>query len=542
MPALNLLDGGLIFRTDFRQSLDDSPVIERASGEIIIAAPSGHAKPGNFLYPVMFAASPHSFRALFLLIYLALIFVSTIRDSFAVERQSQINVDYQPEVPRAELSLMQAVNTAIKNFPSIRTARFRLQATKADVTLAKTAYLPRLDMMSQAMRTSNNLMTGTILPQVLDVIPIQSGVEEKNPSMKSYWGVNHGANFNWLLYDFGLRGANVQLAEAQRKLASANIRLTELDVAYKAADDYLLTVANIATIRAQQSTVERMQAAALTAHTLVDSGLRAGVDAALADFELSQARISLIGAERAAELSRVDLAEDLGLAGAVIQVIADPLISSPGRTFRVPKLIPVNHPLLQARGAAITIESARVKVQDKAYNPHLFFTTAMWGRGSGVRGLQSPVADGIVPHIPNYSVGFTVAFPALDIFEIRARKAHASADEQAEKSNFDLAVQILEQKDARARVLLREARRVADETPTLVRAARENQVKTLERYGVGLADMVAVAQAERMLAGAEVQNAIAQVEVWRAILASAYVQGDLKPFLSMVAMTERKVQ
>ena len=461
----------------------------------------------------------------------------------ALEQQlptSRFSVDYEPAVPRAQFTLMQAVNTAIKNFPAVRTARFRLQASRADVSLAKTAYLPRIDMLAQTMRTSTNLMTGTILPQFLDVIPVQSGSEQKNSSMKSYWGMNAGANFNWLLYDFGLRASNVQLMEAQRKFAAANIRLTELDVAYKAADDYLRTVENIATIRAQQATVERMQAADLTAHTLVDSGLRAGVDAALADYELSQSRIGLIEAERSAELSRVDLAESLGLAGAYIQVLADPLISPPARTFRVPRLIPENHPLLQVRTAAVKTETAKVIVQDKAYAPHLYFTTAIWGRGSGVRGVQSPVADGILPHIPNYSVGFSVTFPALDIYEIRAKKAHAVADELAEKSNFDLAVQILEQKDARAKVMLLEARRVADETPTLVRATRENQVKTLERYGVGLADMVAVAQAERMLAGAEVQNAVAQVEVWRAILASAYVQGDLKPFLNLVAVAERK--
>ncbi|MBX9567743.1 MAG: TolC family protein [Candidatus Obscuribacterales bacterium] len=450
-------------------------------------------------------------------------------------------IDYAPETPRGRFTLMQSVNTAIKNFPSVRTARFRLQASKADVSLAKTAYLPRLDTSIQAMRGTTNLITGTILPQYLDVIPVQAGTEQKNPSMKSYFGTNYGANFNWLLYDFGLRASNVQLADAQRKYAAANIRLTELDVAYKAADDYLRTVENIATIRAQQATVERMQAAAVTAHTLVDTGLRAGVDAALADYELSQAKIGLIQAERAAELSRVDLAEAMGIAGAIVQIVSDPLVESPSRAFRVPKLIPSNHPLLQARAAAIQTESAKVKVQDKAYAPHIFFQSAFWGRGTGNRTTQKSLADGILPRIPNFVVGFSVNFPAMDYFEIKFRKSHAKAEELAEKSNFDLAVQVLEQKDARARVLLAQARRIADETPTLVRAARENQVKTLERYGVGLSDMVAVAQAERMLAGAEVENAIAQVEVWRAILAAAYVQGDLKPFLNLVAIAERKV-
>lgn len=452
----------------------------------------------------------------------------------------KFSVEYQPDARKVNFTLMQAVATAIKNFPSIKTARFKLQAAKSDVTLAKTAYLPRLDLGTQHLVTSTNLTKGSILPQFLDVIPAQTGQESAATSMKGYLGSNLGANFNWLIYDFGLRAAGVQLADAQKKLSAANIRLTELDVAYATADDYLRTVENLAVIKAQQATVDRMKAAATVAHSLVDTGMRAGVDAALADFELSQARIALIQAEKSAELARVDLAESMGLAGAYVQVQSQVLVSPPAKTFQVPRLVPENHPLLQLRSAAVNKEAAKVKIQDKAWNPHIYFQSIFWGRGSGVRGLQHPVAAGFVPHVSNYSVGLSVTFPALDIFEIKARRSHAFAEEMAERSNFDLAVQVLEQKDARARVLLLEARRVADETPTLVKAARENQVKTLERYGVGLTDMVAVAQAERMLAQAEVQHAVAQVEVWRSILASAYVQGDLKPFLNLVIMAERK--
>lgn len=444
------------------------------------------------------------------------------------------------ELPKPVFSLSDAVTTSLKNFPSIIAARYKVQAAKADVTLAKTAYLPRLDLMGQGLVTTTNLVQGALLPQALDVIPAQSGQERSYNSMSSVLGTNLGSNLNWLIYDFGLRGANVELARAQQRYANSNVRLTELDVAFNTADTYLRTIANIETIRAQRATVERMQAAAITAHTLVDSGLKAGVDAALADFELSQAKIRLIQAERDAELSRVDLAESMGLAGNYINVVAEPLVQSPSRATFVARLVPQTHPLLQVRVAAIQTEAARVKIQDKSYYPHVYLSQAFWGRGSGARGVQSPNLSGLLPNVSNYAFGFMVSFPTLDIFEIRARKRHAEAEERSERANFDLAVQILEQKDARARVLVTESRRIADETPIMVNAARENQVKTLERYGVGLSDMVAVAQAERMLAQAEVENAVAQVQVWRSILAAAYVQGDLKPFLNLITLAERR--
>ncbi len=443
-------------------------------------------------------------------------------------------------MPRPIFSLSEAVYTSIKNFPSVQSARYKVLSARADITLAKTAYLPRFDLLAQELVTSTNVVQGAMLPQMLDVIPVQSGQEQTANKMRGYLGSNLGSNLNWLIYDFGLRGANVELARAQHKYASSNVRLTELDVAFNTADTYLRTIASIETIRAQRATVERMQAADITAHTLVDSGLKAGVDAALADFELSQAKVRLYEAERNAELSRVDLAESMGLAGNYINVVADPLVSSPGGATFVTRLVPQSHPLLQVRMAAVQTEAARVKVQDKSYYPHVYLSQAFWGRGSGTRGVQFPNVAGLLPNVSNYAFGLMMTFPTLDIFEIRARKRHAEAEEKAERANLDLAMQILEQKDARARVLINESRRIADETPTMVNAARENQVKTLERYGVGLSDMVAVAQAERMLAQAEVENAVAQVQVWRAILAAAYVQGDLKPFLNLVTLAERR--
>jgi hypothetical protein len=79
---------------------------------------------------------------------------------------------------------------------------------------------------------------------------------------------------------------------------------------------------------------------------------------------------------------------------------------------------------------------------------------------------------------------------------------------------------------------------VADETPILVQAAKVREIKVLKRYSIGLANMVAVAQAEKALADAQVEDALAQIEVWRSILSLSYVQGDIRPFLQLVSLAE----
>ena len=126
----------------------------------------------------------------------------------------------------------------------------------------------------------------------------------------------------------------------------------------------------------------------------------------------------------------------------------------------------------------------------------------------------------------------------MEIFPLRAQKKMAYNNELAAMADFDLAIQILERKDARARVLLSEAHRVAKETPIMVEAAKVREIKALKRYTAGLTNMVTVAEAEKALAQAEVENALAQLEVWRSILALSYVQGDLKSFLGLIAIAE----
>lgn len=476
----------------------------------------------------------------FTLIAIALFYCQA---SFALTNEGRVTeYSFLPEPDKPAYTLSEAVNEALRNFPSIRAARFKLKAAAAEITLAKTEYLPNVDVLAQEIFTSHNIVGGTIIPQILDVIPIQSGNDTGN-SMRGYWSSNQGIGVSWLALDFGLRRANVKLAHAATTQAEQGLKLTELDVAYQAAESYLDMVAAQQTIRAARATVDRMKANVLAIHTFVDNGLRPGVDASRADYELSASRIGLIDAEQSTELARVDLAEKMGVAGTYINIDADPIVRAPTPRFEARPVELSKHPLALLRSAAVTTVKEKVRVIDKTWYPHLWLHGNMWGRGSNVPGsVGTTVAGGILPQAANYMVGASISFPIMDYFEIRAKRKRVFNEELAERANFDLAMQILEQKDARARVLLTEARRVADETPIMVKAARENAVKTVERYKVGLANIVNVSEAERILARAEVDDAIAQVRVWKAILATGYVQGDLKPFMQLVSAAEGKYQ
>src|SRR5579885_1753494 len=71
------------------------------------------------------------------------------------------------------LTITQAVESAIKNYPSIRVSQEQINAAAAAIQLARTAYLPRVDALAQANRATRNNVFGLLFPQ--STIPTISG-------------------------------------------------------------------------------------------------------------------------------------------------------------------------------------------------------------------------------------------------------------------------------------------------------------------------------------------------------------------------------
>src|SRR6266567_1692869 len=75
--------------------------------------------------------------------------------------------------PSGPLSLNDAVQLALKNYPAINESRARAQAADEGIGVARTAYLPRLDMLWQGNRATRNNVFGLLLPQA--ILPPISG-------------------------------------------------------------------------------------------------------------------------------------------------------------------------------------------------------------------------------------------------------------------------------------------------------------------------------------------------------------------------------
>src|SRR5260370_14590108 len=142
----------------------------------------------------------------------------------------------------------------IGNGSGIRVSQEQVSAAAAAIKLARTSYLPRADFLAQANRATHNNVFGMYLPNVMS--PISGPVLGTN-SLNSVWGSAVAATVAWCPFDFGLRRANVEVAESARNLARALVNVTKLQVAAAAADAHLTILAAQHTVLAAKSGIER---------------------------------------------------------------------------------------------------------------------------------------------------------------------------------------------------------------------------------------------------------------------------------------------
>jgi outer membrane protein TolC len=66
--------------------------------------------------------------------------------------------------PALSLTLDQAVQYAVDHYPAVRAALEQVNASSADVDVARGAYFPRLDAVWQSSRATGNNVFGQVLP------------------------------------------------------------------------------------------------------------------------------------------------------------------------------------------------------------------------------------------------------------------------------------------------------------------------------------------------------------------------------------------
>ena len=432
--------------------------------------------------------------------------------------------------PPSGLTITQAVEAALRNYPSIQVSQEQINAAAAGIQLARTAYLPRVDALAQVNRATRNNVFGTLLPQ--GVIPSISGPVLGTNNFGTAWGSAVGVLITWEPFDFGLRQASVNATTAARAQSEATLRRTQFDVSVAAADAYVTLIAAQETVRAAQAGVDRAELISRTIRALVNAELRPGADASRADAELAAARTQLIQAQQAVEVARASLSQFVGLPPAQITVAAPSLLRLPPERAVAP-LDTAANPISVEQNAVIARLQAQFRILERSYFPRFFAQASTSARGTGaeVGGPNLGGLNGLAPTIQNSALGFTVTFPILDLPSIRAKESAQSAAIRAETARLRQIATDLKAQWNRAVASLAGARNVAANTPIQVAAARAATDQATARYQSGLGNIDEVAEAQRLLTQSQIDNALARLNVWRGLLGIATAAGDIEPFV-----------
>jgi outer membrane protein len=439
------------------------------------------------------------------------------------------------QVPaRRMFTLEQAMQYAVEHYPTVRAALEQINASTAGLSVAKSAYLPRLDSLWQSNRATANNIFGQLLPQ--SVIPALSGPVLASASAGSVWGSATGALFSWEAFDFGLRGATVAGAEAAVARSRAGEALTRLDVQNAVGSAFLSIVGAQRAVEALQADVDRRDLLSRAVHTLVDNQLRPGAEASRSDAERAAARTRLILAQQTVALGQIALARVLGVMNGPVTIDAKTLLDS--LPADAPVAAPATmHPLAQVHQAAVDVARAQEQIVSRTDLPHVYFQSSVFARGSGANsnGQLDGGFSGLGLDRANWAAGIQVVFPnAFDFTSLRARKAVAVASARAEMALYDEALLTVTSQQQAADAMVQAARAVAANTPVQLASAQQSESQARARYQAGLASIVEVADTQSLLAQAEMQDQLARIDVWRALLAQAAARGTLAPFLSQL--------
>jgi len=437
----------------------------------------------------------------------------------------------QPVPPPAAPSIMQAVQNALHNYPSIQVSQEQINAAAAGIRLARTAYLPRADALAQVNRATRNNVFGLLLPQ--STIPAMSGPVIGSNNLGTAWGSAIGSLVTWEPFDFGLRRATVAAAAAAQAQSEATLKRTQFEVGAAAADSYLTLVAAQETVRAAQAGVDRAEVVVRTTNALAGAELRPGADASRAQAEAAAARTQLIQAQQAVGVARAMVARFLGIEPTQL-VISAPRLLQPPPEESVPSLDAAANPIAAEQSAVIEQTKAQLKALERSYFPRFYLQGSAYARGTSAEtdGKLLGGVNGLAPSVQDYALGFTVTFPALDRPSIQAREAAQSAAVRAQTARYrQIATDLRAQWNA-AVATLQGARGIAANTPLQVSAARAAVEQATARYRSGLGNIDEVAEAQRLLTQAEIDDALARLGIWRGLLGVAAAAGDIQPFLA----------
>jgi TolC family type I secretion outer membrane protein len=414
-------------------------------------------------------------------------------------------------VPSHPMSLFEVVDLALCNNPQTREVWASARVQAAQVGVNKAAYLPNLTL--------------------------SAGLNRNWPSNgAAYNQRNIGLSLSYLIYDFGLRSANLDSAK-QLLIAATYTQDSLVQTIFLAAvQSYYQTQSSLAALDAARESEAAAKASFEAALARYTAGNATPADKYSAQTAYSQATLNRITASGTHQIARGTLANVMGLdVPQPIQLVTAAPVPNPEDFQRnVAALIDSARDLrpdLRAAEAQVQVAKANSNAARAAELPTLSLGASSSYQGVAGNGMNRGSTLGITLSAPIFS-GYAPTY------RIRSADAQVEVKQaQLEKIRLQVALDVWN-----AYQNLTTATQAIRATSDLLRSATQSENVASGRYKAGVGVMLDVLNAQSALASARQQEIQARFNwnISRATLAQAMgdLDADLLQELSSTAPIE----
>ncbi|WP_428665155.1 TolC family protein [Runella sp.] len=442
-----------------------------------------------------------------------------------------------PTLAQKNLTLTEAVQTAVSNYGTIKAKASYASASKVSIEQARRDYLPNVNLAGQMDYGTVNGQNGPLYGfGGLGVA--SSGLPLPKENWNAAFGAMYLTNVNWDFYAFGRakEKINTATAVAYRDEKDWQQEIFQHQIRVAAAYLNLLTAQRLTA--SYQKNLSRAETFRSVVVTRAKNELIAGVDSSQANAEISNVKITLTKALDFQQEQANILARLLGIPAQ--EFILDTLFVT-----KLPALINEEgqatvqqHPTLQFYRSRINLSDGQAKYYRTLAFPTLSLVGVLQTRGSGFSNTyaQDQTAfthnffEGIKPTRTNYLLGVGITWNLTQRLRISQQVKSQLLISKGLQEEYDLANQQLEAQLQLSDTKIKNALAIYREVPIQVKAASDAYLQKTVLYNNGLTNLVDVTQSLYTLIRAETDREIAYSNIWQALLLKAAAEGDFSIF------------
>jgi outer membrane protein TolC len=380
------------------------------------------------------------------------------------------------------LSLPELTEFALRNNPRTRQSWLAARAAAAGVGIEQADQLPTISGAYNVNRNQQvSATTGSVVP----------------------WQTRFGPSisFSYLLYDFGVRGYQIDTAEYRLLAANLAHNRALQDVVFLVEQAYYRLIGNDALVKVNDLSLKNAKTALEAAQKRRESGLATSADVYRTETSVAQAELNLTRSRGELEKSRGLLASVVGLpvnkalgvrpmeAPLQLGTVADSISDLLGRAK-------ANRPDLVAAEAQVRAAQASAKASARAGLPSIEIN------GGGGHTLFSDNRSAV----SNYNIGLALRIPIFTGFRDTYTARQAQFQAEAAEANRDVLVRQAEVEVWQGYYDLTTVTSSISSAEAQVRSAEQTAQATLARYQSGFGTILDLITAQQEESNARVQR------------------------------------